>query len=143
MAHKTELLVRFNELDPYNHVNHARYVTYLEVGREDALRACDLSLGRMADEGYQLVVTRLDVRYRLAAAMGDQLTVHTELGQMRRASGIWRQWVTRGKDVMVSAEVTIGVTDRSGKPTRPPEWLLAGLARLRADDEAQSGSGGS
>lgn len=130
MAHQTELVVRFNELDPYNHVNHSVYVTYLEVGREDALRACDLPLPRLSAEGYQLVVTRLDVRYRAAAESGDRLTVETEVLEMRRASGVWRQRVLRGQDVLVTADVTIGVTDVTGRPTRPPEWLMAGLSSL-------------
>ncbi len=130
MAHQTDLVVRFNELDPYNHVNHSVYVTYLEVGREDALRACDLPLPRLSAEGYQLVVTRLDVRYRAAAEAGDHLTVETEVSEMRRASGVWRQRVLRGQDVLVTADVTIGVTDVTGRPTRPPEWLMTGLSSL-------------
>ncbi len=134
MTHSTDLVVRFNELDPYNHVNHSVYVTYLEVGREAALRACDLPLPRLSAEGFQLVVTRIDVRYRAAAEAGDHLTVTTEVLQMRRASGVWRQQVLRGQDVLVTADVTIGVTDLAGRPTRPPEWLMAGLSRLSPDE---------
>lgn len=139
MAHETELVVRFNELDPYNHVNNATWATYLEVGREDALRANDMPIDRLVGEGIQLVITRLDIRYRGAAGYGDQLTVHTALGKMRRASGVWRQWVTRGEDVLVSADVTIGVTDRSGRPIRPPEWVMAGLARLSVEEPDAAG----
>ncbi len=35
--HSTELKVRFSELDPYGHVNHAVYLNYLEIGRIEAL----------------------------------------------------------------------------------------------------------
>jgi len=137
MAHETTLVVRFNELDPYNHVNHSVYVTYLEVGREEALRTCELPLTRIAAAGLQLVVTRLDIRYRAAAGPGDQLTVTTEMGEMRRASGVWLQRVMRGDETLVSAAVTIGVTDSTGRPTRPPEWLMTGLGRLSPE---QTGS---
>ncbi len=78
MAHLCDLVVRFNECDPYNHVNHAGYVTYFEVARTQALEACGIPIERVAAAGLQLVVTRLEVRYRRAASVGDQLTIETE-----------------------------------------------------------------
>lgn len=142
MAHRTEVAVRFNELDPYGHVNHSVYVTYFEVGRTDALTACGIPLETMAERGYQLVVTRIDVRFRRPAEAGDVLAVETELSDLRRASGTWSQRILRpgdGRDggdgadeVLVTGEVTAAVTDRRGKPAKPPDWLFPALAPLRA-----------
>ncbi len=142
MAHRTPLDVRFNEIDPYGHVNHAVYVTYFEVGRTDALTACGIPLEAMAERGYQLVVTRLDVRFRQPATAGDTVVVETELSDMRRASGTWRQRIVRPEDdgpetVLVTAEVTAAVTDATGRPTRPPDWLFPALQTLRADEDDQ------
>jgi len=147
MVHRTTLDVRFNEIDPYGHVNHAIYVTYFEVGRTDALTACGLPLEEMARRGYQLVVTHIDVRFRGAATAGDRLVVETSLGALRRARGTWHQRILRPAaagdggtggggedgegDVLVTAEITAGVTDRAGRPTRPPDWLFPALERLR------------
>ena len=50
-THVTEHRVRFHELDPYDHVNHAMYVTYFEIGRVDALDAIGLGLDVMKAEG--------------------------------------------------------------------------------------------
>lgn len=138
MAHRTTIDVRFNEIDPYGHVNHSVYVTYCEVGRTDALAACGIPLEAMAEQGYQLVVTHIDVRFRSPATAGDRLVVETSLSDLRRASGTWHQRVLRPRpegtegtdEVLVTAEVTAAVTDRSGKPTRPPEWLFPALAPL-------------
>ncbi len=130
MAHRTELDVRFNELDPYGHVNHSVYVTYFEVGRTKALDYCDIPIELMAQRGYQMVVTKLEVRYRLAARAGDTVVVETAMCNMRRASGTWNQRILRDDDVLVTAEVSAAVTDRSGKPTKPPEWLFPALAPL-------------
>lgn len=130
MTHRCQLTVRFNEVDGYNHVNHGSYVTYFEVARTEALDACGIPIGEVSDKGLQLVVTRLDVRYRRSAGVGDRLTVETELGELRRASGIWRQRVLRGEELLASAEITIAVTDRDGRPTRPPDWLIEGFRRL-------------
>ncbi len=132
MAHHTSLAVRFNEIDPYGHVNHAVYVTYFEVGRTDALAACGIPLEVMAERGYQMVVTHIDVRFRRPAEAGQIITVETEVGELRRASGMWRQRIVRGDEVLVTAEVTAAVTDAGGRPTRPPPWLFPALEPLRS-----------
>lgn len=130
MPHVATIDVRFSELDPYGHVNHAAYVTYFEVARTEALAACDLPLNVMADRGYQIVVTSIEVRYRRAAVAGDTLTVETSLSELRRASGTWSQRILRGDEVLVTAEVKAGVTDRHGKPSKPPDWLFPALEPL-------------
>lgn len=130
MAHRTTLDVRFNEIDPYGHVNHSVYATYLEVGRTKALEHCNIPLELMAERGYQMVVTKLDMRFKLPAKGGETLVIETAMSNMRRASGTWDQRILRGDDVLLSAEVTAAVTDSSGRPTKPPEWLFPALEPL-------------
>ena len=60
------------------------------------------------------------------------MTVETTIGRMRRASGTWVQRIVRGDEVLVTADVTAAVTDASGKPVRPPDWLFPSLEPLRA-----------
>lgn len=141
MVHRTTIDVRFNEIDPYGHVNHSVYVTYCEVGRTDALAACDIPLEAMAARGVQLVVTHIDVRFRGAATAGDTLVVETGVARLRRASGTWSQRILLAdpaagpgeEQVLVTAEVTAGVTDAEGKPIRPPDWLFPALEPLLVD----------
>ncbi len=132
MTHHTDLEVRFNEIDPYGHVNHAVYVTYFEVGRTRALADCGIPLELMVERGYQMVVTHIDVRFHRPAEAGQALVVETAMSAMRRASGTWAQRLLRGDDVLVTADVTAAVTDRTGRPTRPPDWLFPALEPLRA-----------
>ncbi len=130
MAHETIIDVRFYELDPYGHVNHAVYVSYFEVARTRALEFCDIPIDVMAERGVQLVVTALELRYRGAATARDRLTVETRVSTLRRASGVWSQTIRRDDEVLVTAEVVAGVTDRAGRPTRPPDWLFPALKPL-------------
>jgi acyl-CoA thioester hydrolase len=129
--HTTTIAVRFAELDPYGHVNHAVYATYFEVGRSEALASVGLPLSVLADEGYQFVVTELAIRFRRAATAGDRLTVETVVSEVGRASTRWSQRITGGGAVVATAELRAGVTDRAGRPTRPPAALLDRLAPLR------------
>ncbi len=130
MAYSSTIDVRFSELDPYGHVNHAVYITYFEVARTEALASCQLPIDQIAERGHQLVVTGIEVRFRKAATAGDRLTVETSISELRRASGIWSQRILRGDEVMVTANVTIGITDTTGKPCKPPGWVFPGLQLL-------------
>ncbi len=106
------------------------YVTYFEIGRVDALDSIDLGLDTLKNDGYQFVVTRLNVRFRTAATAGDDLTISTGVSTFGRASTVWSQEITNGDATVCSAEVTVAVTDRTGKPVRPPAYIFERLAAL-------------
>ncbi len=133
MSHTATIRVRFNELDPYNHVNHSVYATYFEAARVEALESVGMGLEVLAGEGWQVVVTELRVRFKRAAAAGDVLTVETRVGAATRATTIWHQRILRGDDLIADAEVTVAVTDRRGRPVRPPDRIRDGLGRLGGD----------
>jgi acyl-CoA thioester hydrolase len=125
--------VRFHELDPYDHVNHAMYVTYFEIGRVEALRSVNLALDDLKVEGFQFVVTRLEVRFRKAASAGEDLKIHTGVNEFGRASSGWAQHIMRGDDRIATSQVTAAITDSHGKPTRPPAFIFERLESLRVD----------
>jgi len=130
MAHETSIDVRFSELDPYGHVNHAVYVTYLEIGRTTALADCGVPIDKMAKDGYQMVVTGIEVSFKRAAGPGDHLVIYSEISETKRASGIWQQQIVRDGEILVSANVKVGITNAQGRPCRPPDWLFPSLESL-------------
>ena len=130
MPHLTTLDVRFSELDPYGHVNHAVYVSYFEVARTEALAHCEIPLETLVERGYQIVVTTIEVRYLRSAGSSDRLTIETSLSELRRASTVWQQRILRGDEVLVTATVTAAVTKGGGKPVKPPPWLFPALQPL-------------
>ncbi len=132
-VHRTSKAVRFHELDPYDHVNHAIYVTWLEIARVEALDAIGLGLHELKARGLQFVVTKLDIRYRRAASAGDVAEIETAISTFGRASTVWTQRILRGDEVLVTAEVTVAVTDATGRPTRPPAGMFDTLRTLAAD----------
>ena len=134
-AHRTTITPRFGELDPYNHVNHAAYIADFEAARCVALDDIDMSLSDLSDRGFQIVVTKLEVQFRQPATARDTLVVETKIQEMKRVSSNWRQQILRESDdaVLVEAQITLGICDANGKPTRPPEDLNQSLSRLAAD----------
>ncbi len=137
MAHRCIVNVRFNELDPNNHVNHASYVTYFEVGRAEALQWCGVPLESLSERGIRVFITSIEVNYKAPASAGDRLIVETSEGtQNRRATTQWSQRILCGEKVITTA-VVVGVTvNKAGKPTRSPRWFTDALSRLTTDDVA-------
>ena len=124
----TTLRVRFHELDPYGHVNHAVYLTYLEVARIDHLAARGVDLLELAGRtGAQLVVAGIEVDYLAAAVAGDELTVTCTLHERRRASARFVQEIHRGAGVLVRARVRTATIDPAGRPVALPEELVSAL----------------
>jgi acyl-CoA thioester hydrolase len=138
-AHRLPIKVRFGELDPYNHVNHAVYVAYFEAGRCEALEAIGYGLPRMAELGWQVVVANLSVAFKSMAVANDQLVVLTWIGETGNVVGTWHQQIRRldsdGGDgaLICEATVRVGAVGSDGRPKRLPPEFAAAMAQLSAD----------
>jgi acyl-CoA thioester hydrolase len=124
--HRLPVKPRFGELDPYNHVNHSVYVAWFEAGRGEALESLGIGLPELAAEGYQFVVSTLNVNYRSSAKAGDLLIVETELDELGGATSIWHQRLVHDSSEpqtpLCTAEIRAAFCNHAGKPTRfPPE----------------------
>lgn len=129
MPYCTEIKVRGYHLDLYGHVNNARYLEFLEEARWAMMENGDLDW--FMQQGYALVVSRIDIRYQRPAGMGDVLRVETWLDHLQSRSGIIQQRVLNvatGKQV-AAAEVTFAVL----QPNRAGAVPIAGeiAARLQ------------
>lgn len=123
----TQIKVRFYELDPYNHVNHASYVQYFESARVELLEEAGVGLAELKERGYFLVVTELATKFLRSAGGGDLLTVETEVAELRRASSRWRQRMRRGDELIAVQEIGAATTSLDGRPVRFPEEIAAAL----------------
>lgn len=79
----TPLPVRFRDIDALGHVNNAVYLTYLEEARVEYLRRV---LGQTRPSEYAVVVARVEIDYRSAATMEDELFVGTRVTRLGGAS---------------------------------------------------------
>lgn len=118
--------VRWRDLDPYGHVNHAVYVTYLEELRDDWLRE---RLG--LDAVWDYVVARIAVDYRRELRPEDG-PVRAEFGVERlgRTSVTLRErLLAAGGGEAAAAETVLVAIDRATGRPRP----------LSDDERAQLG----
>jgi acyl-CoA thioester hydrolase len=128
---RTQLKVRFHELDPNGHLNHGVYLNHFETARIEVMDAIGFGLGALQARGIHLVVVEANVRFKGPAFAGDVLTIDSHLTELRRASGWWNQRMLRGGDLLAEVDVRSAVVTTDGLPTRPPADLLAALRRLQ------------
>ena len=121
MAHESVVRARFSDLDPYNHVNHARYLSYFEMARVDLLEEMGFSMARLAEMGLQIVLAEANIRYYTPARLGDEIRVTTRVREVRRASTRWSQRAEVGSEPVATLEVKAAFVDLRGKPQRTPE----------------------
>ncbi|MEO1064552.1 MAG: thioesterase family protein [Actinomycetota bacterium] len=134
MTHRLSLRPRFAEMDPYGHVNHAVYLAWFEEARVRALEDAGLGLDHLAETGFQIVITDVRLRYRRAVTASDEVVVESRVASTGRASSVWAQRAVVEGQVCVEGELKGGITDRTGRPTRPPAGFFDQLGPLVAAD---------
>ena len=137
MAHVDSVRVRWSEVDPYNHLNHALYLTFFEQARIDALASIGFSMGELQALGCQIVVTEVSVKFIKSALGGDDVRIETEMTETRRVSTSWRQRMYRDDELLATIELTAAITDLDGKPRRLPDGFAEGLASIAGFHEPQ------
>ncbi|GEN25977.1 hypothetical protein HCU01_39260 [Halomonas cupida] len=97
-ATRVELRVRGYHLDGYGHVNHARYLEFLEEGRWDYFDHHAALMEQLRHGHIAFVVVNLNIDYRAAAVAGDDLAVETRLAEIGSRSAKMAQRIVRRSD---------------------------------------------
>ena len=101
----TTLSIRSYHLDGYGHVNNARYLEFLEEARWAWFEAAGL-LPLLGDT--QLVVSRIDIRYRRGATEGDRLDIRSRLKEIQpRRILVFQSIALQTGKTCTEAEVTL------------------------------------
>src|SRR5262249_40084264 len=69
--------VRYAETDRMGLLHHANYLVYFEQGRIELLRSQGGSYKDLEDQGFLMVLTKIEVRYRRPVHYDDLLTLRT------------------------------------------------------------------
>ncbi|HVR31262.1 MAG TPA: thioesterase family protein [Acidimicrobiia bacterium] len=127
-GHSTTITVRFSDLDPWGHVNHARYLSYFESARIELLDEIGFGILEMAAHGRQIVLVELTARYHAASNLHDVLDITTRVGAIRRATSHWHQEAHCAGVAVAALDIRAAFTDPSGRPGRPPAGFAEAVA---------------
>ena len=115
-----EIIVRPTEIDVNGHVNNAKYLEYLEWGREEWYEAGQLHYDVLLHLGVQTVTVNININYRKECRQGDRLTIATEPQSAGRSSYVLLQQIYNQKgDLCADALVTSVAMDAAARKSRP------------------------
>ena len=120
----TELVVRTPDIDAYNHVNNAVYVTWFDRAAWSHSSALGLPIERCLELDRGMAVLRTEIAYLRPALLSDRVTVATWLLPGNGKLRVRRRFQARrlGDGITLSrAEIEyVCIELSSGRPTRWP-----------------------
>ena len=127
--HKTNIEIRFVDVDAFGHVNNANYLTYLEIAR---VKYFD----EIADWQYNwskqgVIVAKAEIDFIIPVNFKDEISVYTRCSRLGNKSFDLEYRIVRmfkGQEQLMADGVTVMVTfDYVEKKSIeiPPEWKSA------------------
>lgn len=119
-----EIVVRSTEIDVNGHVNNAKYVEYLEWGREDWYERIGMPYETLYALGAVTVAVNINLNFRRECRQGESLVISTRPERLGRTSFVLRQEIHAGEAIAADALVTIVTIDPQTRKSRPvPEEM--------------------
>lgn len=122
---RLNIIVRPTEIDVNGHVNNAKYLEYLEWGREEWYEAIDMHYDRFKQMGLQTVTVNININYRKECRQGERLTIITRPYSIGNTSYVLKQEIyNQYGELCADALVTSVTMDiQSRKSRHVPEQL--------------------
>lgn len=119
-----QIRVRYAETDRMGLLHHANYLVYFEQARTELLRDRGMTYRAMEDEGFFLVLSKIELKYKRPAHYDDLLTIKTTVARTTpvRIEHVYQ--VLRGTELLAEGSSTLACVDRQGKLQALPEWFL-------------------
>jgi acyl-CoA thioester hydrolase len=115
--------VRYAETDRMGLLHHANYLVYFEQARIELLRQQGVSYKDLEDQGFLLVLTKVEVQYRRPARYDDVLTIRTTVARTTMVRIDHRYEVFRDGELVAEGATTLACVDRDGRPQALPPLL--------------------
>lgn len=110
MESALELIVRSTEIDVNGHVNNAKYLEYLEWGREQWYEQANLHYDTFTQMGIQTVTVNININYRIECKQGDRLVVTCKPESIGRSSYVLKQEIRNRHELLCADALVTSVT---------------------------------
>jgi acyl-CoA thioester hydrolase len=115
--------VRYAETDRMGLLHHANYLIYFEQGRTELLRSHGLTYKDLEDQGFLLVLTKIEVKYRWPARYDDLVTLKTIVTRTTSVRIDHRYEVFCEGRLLAEGASTLACIDRDGRLQALPDFL--------------------
>ncbi|HEY2750769.1 YbgC/FadM family acyl-CoA thioesterase [Phenylobacterium sp.] len=130
--HQLPVRIYYEDTDFTGVVYHANYLRYFERGRSDFFRVVGINHSALLDrpDPAAFTITRMTVEFKRAARIDDALLVRTTYDSVKGPRLFISQRITRGDELIATAQVEAACIDLQGRARRPPPGMAEVLAPL-------------
>jgi acyl-CoA thioester hydrolase len=124
-------IVAWEDVDPAQHVNNAKYFTYLEESGIQAAAQFGVSMHAYLQDGFGSVARKTRIEYKQPALLDDTLEITTFLSDVRSVRATRHFIIKRQTDQQLIAQayvLWVFIDLNTGRPVRMPENLKDELA---------------
>ena len=119
-----EIRVRYAETDRMGLLHHANYLVYFEQARTELLREKGRAYRDMEDQGFFLVLAKIELKYKRPARYDDVLTIRTTGSRTTPVRIEHAYKVLRAGELLAEGSSTLACVDKEGRLQALPEWFL-------------------
>jgi len=123
LSGEIQIRVRYAETDRMGLLHHANYLVYFEQARTELLRSQGAAYKELEDQGFFLVIAKVEIKYRNPAHYDDVLTIRTTVTRTTPVRIEHKYEVFRDATTICEASTTLACVDRAGKLQPMPPWL--------------------
>ena len=121
-----DLKVYYEDTDAGGVVYYANYLKYLERARTEALFSIGFSNKKIQDQFNSLIIVKsCNIEYKKSAHLEDELKVRSFVKSITKTSFFMNQIITKGKDVIVEAQVHLVFVNKDSKPVKIPDEIYS------------------
>jgi len=125
LSGEIQIRVRYAETDRMGLLHHANYLVYFEQARTELLRTHHGAYKELEDQGYYLVIAKVEIKYKSPAHYDDVLTIRTTVTRTTPIRIEHKYEVFREGALICEGATTLACVDRDGKLQAMPEWLVS------------------
>ena len=117
--------VYYEDTDSGGVVYYANYLKFLERARTEALVNLGFSNKKIKDEfGALIIVKSCNIEYKKSAHLEDELNIRSFVKSITKTSFFMNQFITKGDETIVEAQVHLVFINQKGKPIKIPKTLF-------------------
>jgi len=131
---EVDIDVRYAETDQMQMVHHANYLIWFELVRTELCQRSGLRYSEIETNGYYLVVTQAELKYRQGARYGDRIRLACWMDQLGSRGMRFSYEVRREDQVLATGHTQhVWVNRETSRPCRMPEFARSHFETLAED----------
>lgn len=126
--YETEMQVRPDDIDMFQHVHSSRYIDYVLAARYDQMTRCyNMPMEIFLKNGFGWVINSTTINFKRALKMGDIFTVKTNLEDMQKTGCVVKFSIVNKANNKVCCDGIFNYTMinlQSQRAEQIPEWII-------------------